>query len=197
MTRYSIFMILIVILFTQCKTDQSKQQASEVNADSLQTQLLTLNDSLQSSWNTMIASDDQKISEIGTLLQGIAKSCKYNKASYDQVLKQQSQLAAKRYVSSDSMTNEQIDRYDSATDSLLSDLHTFYEKTNASACCPDCDSVLSDIEKQHGEVVMYRIRYDNHAKEFNALITQQKTILSTLKPEYKNLKTKQLFSLMQ
>ncbi len=145
----------------------------------------------------MIAADDEKINQIGALLKGISQSCSYDKAAYGKLTQQQSQLVAKRYVGPDAMTSEQIDTYDMATDSLLSGLHIFYEKSRASGCCQECDSLLSDIEQQHGEVVVYRIRYDNHAKEYNALITQQKQTLAALKPEYNNLKTKQLFSLMQ
>lgn len=188
---------LVISLFVRCQSDNTREQTSEVNADSLQIQLNTLNDSLQTSWNAMIDSDDAKIRQIDQLLKDITQSCKYDKAAYAQVAQQQARLASKRYASPDSMTNEQIDRYDIATDSLLSNLRTFYEKTNAATCCPLCESLLENIETQHSEVVMYRIRYDNHAKEFNALVTQQKETLTALKPEYQNLKPKQLFSLMQ
>ena len=198
MTRYCLFIGLIVLFFSQCKSDGTREQTSEVNADSLQTQLHALNDSLQTSWEAMIASDDEKISQISRLIKDIAQSCtRYDKGAYQQIAQQQAQITAKRYASPDSMTSEQIDRYDIATDSLLSNLRTFYQKTNAKQCCPLCDSLLNTIEQEHSEVVVYRIRYDNHAKEFNALVTQQKETLAALKPEYQKLKPKQLFSLMQ
>jgi len=196
MTRYCFLIIILIGAFVQCKPKQ-QTQTGEVNADSLQLQLNALNDSLQISWDAMINSDNQKIRQMDALLKDLSQTCKYDKSTYNQITEEQKMLVAKRYTSPDVLTNEQIDEYDSATDTLLSNLRTFYKANQIKQCCVTCDSLLSDVENLHGEVVMYRIRYDNHAKEFNVLITQQKDVLAQLKPEYRNLKPRQLFSIMQ
>lgn len=196
MTRYSILIILIVCIFTQCRPNK-KEQTSEVNTDSLKTQLQSLNDSLQTNWQIMIDSDNLKIRHIEALLNGISKSCQYDKAAYNELLQKQTSLISKRYTNPDSLTNDQIEKYDNATDSLITGLSTFYEKSHASTCCISCDSLKQEIDKLTGDVAILRIHYDNYAKEYNALITQQKENLISLNTEYRNLKPKQIFSLMQ
>lgn len=196
MIRTSIFVALIMGVFTHCK-NAGRTAAIEVNSDSLQIQFNALNDSLRVSWDEMTASDDEKIGAVGQLLQSISRSCKPDQILYDSVARQQQSLPAKRYLSPDAITSDQIDRYDASTDSLLNGVRVLYEKTDARVCCTGCDSVLNRIEQLHGQVVMYRIRYDGHGRQHNALLSQQKENLTRLNPEYDKLKPKQLFSLMQ
>ncbi|MDJ1469990.1 hypothetical protein QNI19_00810 [Cytophagaceae bacterium DM2B3-1] len=151
---------------------------------------------MQISWSTLIESDNLKIQQIKDLLKNISQSCKYDKTLYTQLINQEETLLSKRYTDPDSLTNDQIDFYDSATDSLLTDLTLFYEKTHATTCCLSCDSLEKRIDSLTNEVATLRRKYDNYTEEYNALIIQQKEALSTIKSEYKNLKPRQLFSPM-
>lgn len=196
MTRPLLVIAVAMGVFTHCKQN-TRTAATEVNRDSLQIQFNTLNDSLRVGWNEMTASDDEKIRTTAQLLESVKNACRYDRAMHANVWRQQQNLPALRYTSPDSLTSEGIDRYDAATDSLLNGVRVFYEKTGAQGCCADCDSLLNQIEQLHGAVVMYRIRYDGHGRQYNALLQQQKDVLARLKPEYARLKPKQLFSLMQ
>lgn len=196
MIRPVIFLLMAVSVFTQCKQN-SRTAPTEISSDSLQIQLSALNDSLRVSWNEMTASDDEKIRAAASLLKAISQSCNYDKALYGNIWRRQQNLPSQRYSGPDSLTSDGIDRYDASTDSLLNSLRAFYEQTGAQGCCSGCDSVLNQVEQRHGSVVMYRIRYDGHGRQYNALILQQKENLARLKPEYGRLKPKQLFSLMQ
>jgi hypothetical protein len=198
MIRSLFLFIFAALVFSQCRPKTNPDNASAaVNLDSLQTQFKALDDSLQTSWQVMIASDDDKLRLVGQLLNEIGKGCPHDKAIHAELVREHQGLPAKRYASPDAMTSSQIDQYDAATDTLLNDLRSFYQNVPTQKCCSGCQATLDEVERLHGEVIMFRIRYDNHAKEYNALVTQQKEKLAALKPEFKTLKTKQLFSLMQ
>ena len=196
MIRPVIFIAVALSVFTHCK-QKSQNAATEVNRDSLQIQFDALSDSLRVSWNEMTASDDKKIRVTGSLLEAIGQSCNHDKALFGTVRRRQRNLPAQRYPGPDSLTSDGIDHYDASTDSLLNALRVFYEQTGPQGCCNACDSLLNQVEQLHGSVVMYRIRYDGHGRQYNALVLQQKENLARLKPEYGRLKPKQLFSLMQ
>lgn len=187
----------IALLVTCCKSGNNQKSAAAINTDSLQTQLTTLTDSLQTSWNTMMAADDQKIGYMGQMLASIKKSCPHNAALHTQTLAQQKSLIETRYKSPDALTSEQIDRYDLATESLLSSLDSLYNAVPTKSCCAACDSLRTAISDLHGNLPIDRARYDSHAREYNVLVMQQKETLARIKPEYGNLKPKQLFALMQ
>lgn len=196
MIRICLFIILIFCIFTQCQPNKASEETAEINTDSLQVQLTTITDSMHISWTTLIESDNLKIQQIKDLLKNISQSCKYDKTLYTQLINQEETLLSKRYTNPDSLTNDQIDFYDSATDSLLTDLTVFYEKTHATTCCVSCDSLEKKIDSLTSQVATLRRKYDNYTEEYNALIIQQKEALSTINSEYKNLKPRQLFSPM-
>ena len=200
MLRCLLFSVSVAFVFCRCqpKGNLGNENASApVNLDSLQTQFKASDDSLRNSWQVMIASDDEKLRLVGQLLNDIGKGCPHDKAIHTELVRDYQGLPAKRYASPDAMTSNQIDQYDAATDTLLNNLRDFYQTVPTQKCCPDCQAALGEVERLHGEVIMFRIRYDNHAKEYNALVTQQKENLAALRPEFKTLKTKQLFSIMQ
>lgn len=192
-----IYSSLLIILLAACRQGTNTADIGEVSTDSLQVQLTSLTDSLDTSWKEMIDSDDQKILEVGRLLATMQERCKLTGTPIEKLLQQQTTLADSRYKSPQDMGSEQIDQYDASTDSLLQSLDALYESQNVSACCSTCDGLRDDIKKRHSDVVMYRIRYDSHAREYNALVTQQKDNLKRINPAYGNLKPRPLFSLMQ
>ncbi len=196
MFRFSLYISIITWLIA-CQQRTKSTGIGEVSTDSLQVQLTSLTDSLDTTWKEMIASDDQKIMEVGRLLANIQEGCKLTGKDWASLGQQQQTLANKRYKSPDDMRSEQIDQYDAATDSLLQNLDVFYERNTITACCTTCDGLREEIKRRHSDVVMFRIRYDSHAREYNALVTQQKENLKRINAAYGNLKPRSLFSLMQ
>jgi hypothetical protein len=93
------------------------------------------------------------------------------------------------------MQSGNIDLYDAATDSLLKELKTFVISSPNVENYPLCSELLNDITALDNDVIMHRVKYDGWAKQYNALLDDQKEVLAKMGPEYANLKKMGLFQL--
>ncbi|MFL5729700.1 MAG: hypothetical protein ACJ75J_09475 [Cytophagaceae bacterium] len=78
-----------------------------------------ITDSLNTSWDAMIISDDQKIEDIKSLIEEIARTKEANMEELKEVQKLSKVLRSKRYNEHSMDESSKIDAYDMATDSLI------------------------------------------------------------------------------
>src|SRR5688572_14984434 len=119
-----ILYILSVVILTgiySCKTDKTK--TSEVKKErviakktdaQVKTEMDGLLQEMEQTWNEMIASDDQKIENLQTLLARVGRDKNYDKETLTQVISERNNLKTKRYNRQEINNIATVDAYDSA-----------------------------------------------------------------------------------
>lgn len=147
-----------------------------------------------SSWGAMIDSDDKKIADIKRLLLEISYTGNHDAKKLDELQHKAEKLSAIRYKQL-SMSSEEIDKYDLATASLVKETLDFAEETKELESHPIAETLKNDILDKDNEVIMYRIRYDQDAKEFNSFFEKNEGKLDKLGSPYSAYKKLPLFEL--
>jgi hypothetical protein len=187
--RY-INIILIILILTACgrgKTGTSGKMTFRQEAASL-------HDSTQLAWNRMTESDDRKIDGIKRILDEISYTANHDEAELMRLQSLQKTLRQKRY-SQELMTSEQIDSYDMATDSLIRGTINLVNSTPEMSSHPITGQLLNEIQEEDNNVIVYRIRYDQKAKEFNDFISRNQNKLTKSGQPYNNFKPLPVFEL--
>jgi hypothetical protein len=186
--------VLLLILVVACK--EGKKQEKPVNLDSLQNVLTSLTDSLNASWSNMIASDDQKLRHIQTLVQLLEKLPHTNTYVLDSVRILTTSMPDKRYHTIEEITLEKVDAYDAATDSLMNLVRKAYESADKKKC-ESCEALMNRISEIDGEVVTYRIHYDQQTQAYNTFVQQNQKNMAKANPKYQKLHPKPVFQNLQ
>src|SRR5688572_3193281 len=114
-----IFFALSLIGFYSCKTDKTKTSTKKgrVIAKKTDAQVKADMDNLlqdmDSTWNEMIASDDQKIDNLQTLLARVGRDKNYDKQALTEVIAARDNLKVKRYDRQGIASVAAVDSYDS------------------------------------------------------------------------------------
>lgn len=182
--------ILIIILISSC----GRANFLSSNKKAVKAEIDQINDSLQLSWNTMIDSDDRKLSDLQRLLQEVSYTKDHDEKKLHDLLSKSEQLKRLRYQQK-SMTSNQIDNYDAQTDSLLKASFLLVEETEEMKTHSLTSSLIEDIKKADGQVILNRVNYDNWAKRFNTLVKEKEKTLSRIGPPYSSYKPLPLFQL--
>jgi hypothetical protein len=184
------FLISFLIFLVSCTGGgifSSSKKSTKKTATDLQEEVST-------TWSEMIQADDRKISDIKRLLQEISYTKEYNQVTWAYINSIVADLPAKRYAQS-TMTNNQIDQYDLATDQAIKKTFDLLDSTSEMHSHPLGEELKEDIQKADNDVVVYRIKYDISAKKYNAFIQKKSKSLSKLGEPYSGMKTLPLFEL--
>jgi hypothetical protein len=196
MLRISPFSILILLLVFICSCENKQQsQTSQVNADSLQTQLIILNDSVNQAWQVLITADQQKEQSLKDLLEQIANLKNYNKPLHDSLVQAHVKLTRLRYTSPAALSSAVIDAYDAKSDEVKAGVYQLGNSTRGYADCALCGELRETIEKADNQALFNRINYDRQAQAYNAFIKKHKTDLAAIRPAYENLSPLPLFQI--
>lgn len=197
MKKYVALISVCSFLIFSCEPKkEQKQEPTNTNVaekSKVQMEIDQLLDSVNTVWNAMILSDDEKFLSIKRLLEEISYTKKYNVLKQQELLNQLPAIKAKRYTQ-ETLSDSSITAYDAATDTLIS--HVF----KLSAATPDLSNhtiaaeLIEEINAANGnELIQYRVKYDRWAKELNAYIKNNKEELEKLGEPYKSLKELSLF----
>lgn len=191
---------LVFLTWIACSCGDNKQSSgsetqSVANVDSLRGQLRILTDSLDRSWQDMLAADNEKVSKIDQLLTVFPQRKQYNVQQYDAVNVQRKALSQLRFGKPEQLTSPGIDRYDAATDSLMRNIMALGATSPSFDSDPLSQSLLVRIGEINQAMVFYRIRYDSHAQAYNTFIAKHKAALSATDPSFGNLAPRPLFQL--
>jgi ASC-1-like (ASCH) protein len=177
-----LFLLILALSIYACKKPLEEKEVEEVESvdvvlskeqlDSLQFAYMAVNDSLDASWTVMIKDDDEKIADMKRLLKEVSNTRRYDRAKHNSLLKEVEELSMMRYDRNSMADSDKIDVYDSATSVLTNDVihyaanHPLYKEY------PKLEEIINDIQEADNRVIIYRIRYDRSAKDFNRFVRQ-------------------------
>jgi hypothetical protein len=191
-------MALLVLLsnLNSCKTDRSHKIIDPTSPAAAKAQLDVLRDSVDARWSRMTASDDAKIKATGQVLRALETQPSADKAQLKALAQANDQLKSRRYDQQSMSTSDKIDAYDTAQDSVLK---AVYNLAQPAAGQPDAtvQQLTTSIQTADSEVVGYRLRYDQAAKQFNNYVQLHQDALSKLGGKYKQLQPLPLFELKE
>ncbi|OUJ74180.1 hypothetical protein [Hymenobacter crusticola] len=179
-----------------CKTDRSPKTVDLASPAAAKAQLEVLRDSVDARWTQMIASDDAKISATRQVLRELANQPGIDRTQLQQLTRANDRLKNVRYNQQTMASSAQIDAYDAAQDSLLHVLYPIAQPTGGQQN-ELIRNLTEGIQSSDGEVVGYRLRYDQAAKQFNNYLQVHQDQLSKLGGKYSKLQPLPLFELQQ
>jgi hypothetical protein len=196
MFRILSFSFLLVVIWLAGSCDRgNKSENGQLNADSLQTQLITLNDSVNQAWEALIASDQLKEQSLKDLLEQITGLPKYNKPLHDSLVQEQAKLVSLRYASPASLTSATIDAYDAQSDKVKNGVYRLGNATPGYTSCALCGELTEKIESADNQTLFNRIQYDKQAQTYNSFIDTHASDLAQIRSAYSNLKPLPLFQI--
>lgn len=187
-------LLLIFGFICSCENGQ-KSQNSQVNADSLQTQLIILNDSVNQAWQVLVTSDQTREQSLKDLLEQISGLKNFNKSLYNSLVNEQAELPKLRYASPAAITSTIIDTYDAKSDEVKSGIYQLGNATQGYAACAVCGELMEKIDSADNQTLFNRINYDRQAQAYNAFVKENKVDLATIKSAYENLTPLPLFQI--
>ncbi|HEX8548441.1 MAG TPA: LemA family protein [Cytophagaceae bacterium] len=191
-----LYYLIIAVLFLAASCERkNKAVVSNKKVEKVKQELDLLTDSLNGSWKTMIASDDDKIAAVKRLLEEISYTKKYDVLSLDSLKSLQEKLPSKRYTQENVIESQKIDAYDLATDSLLKRTFRLVNSTPDIENHPLAKTLAEDIIEADNKVVVFRARYDRWAKEYNTYIEKHEKQREKLGPPYNSYTKKGLFTI--
>jgi hypothetical protein len=189
---------LFMAAFTACKTDRANKAATvdPVSPAAAKAQLDVFRDTLDVRWTKMIASDDAKLRDTEQVLRELRKQPGTDAAQVQQLTRANARLKSLRYNQQTMASSERIDAYDAAQDSLLRAVYTVALPPSGPVN-ETVQSLAESIQAADSEVIGYRVRYDQAAKQFNNYLKLHEPEISKLGGKYKQLQPVPLFELQQ
>ncbi|TGE18658.1 hypothetical protein [Hymenobacter elongatus] len=192
----SMALLLLLSNLNACKTDRSGNAADLTSPAAAKAQLDVLRDSVDVRWRKMTASDDAKIKATSQVLRALESQPTADKAQLKALARANDQLRNRRYDQQSMTASDKIDAYDTAQDSVL---RVVYALALPAAGQPDAtvQQLTTDIQTADSQVVGFRLRYDQAAKQFNNYVQLHQEALTTLGGKYSKLQPLPLFELQQ
>lgn len=188
------FWLLALALLAAC--NRTPKPIDPASATAAKEQLDVLRDSVDLRWTQMMASDDAKIVATGQMLSELERYPAADKQQLANLARVNGRLKTLRYQQL-TMQSTQIDRYDTAQDSLLGVLRRIVSNPAGPAPSTTVQNTFDTIGQHDGQVVGYRVQYDRAAKQFNNYLQLHQTELQSLGGKYAQLKPLPLFTLQE
>lgn len=188
-----LFLSLFILIWSTSCSKYGFQSSRKKKAIERVDQMLT---SASEAWTAMMQSDNQKIEDVNRLLLEISYTENHDETELQVLKARTSELLQLRYEQYE-MTSEAIDKYDHATTALIHSVFQFAENVPELEKNALSRELKDDIIKADSEVILYRIRYDSEAREFNNYLNEHTGILKKLGEPYASLKPLPLFELPQ
>ncbi len=170
MKIYKLIVTAIIILgFTAGCKKKSDTPTSE-STDSLKIKYTALLDSVNATWNVMIADDDEKHMLMKRLLLEVSYTNNYDKEKFAVLNGQIDLLNAMRYDQKSMQSSALIDSYDSATWAVTDNVILFARNHPRYQDIPLMEELINDINEKNSFVLIHRIHYDTSVKELNAFL---------------------------
>ena len=174
------FLFLIAAACSSRFNQQTEQQISDAEMDSLRHVYYQLNDTIRFTWENMMEDDDEKLADMQLLLNEIRKADFYSEDSLDSLSQMLRALRLIRYDSVSVGNHTLIQRYDSLTQ-LTSETIVRYAEDLPDADYDPMVSVLMDrVLTASSSAVLYRVAYDRFIQDFNVFLEKYKNLMSTI-----------------
>ena len=192
--------LLTLAVLPMCKPDTAKTATdtagtvSPASPAEVRAQFDILRDSADVNWRRMMGSDDQKLTEVRSLLQDLKKQPRLNATQVRALGEQAGRLKAQRYDRQSMASSETIDQYDAAQDSVLKPLMRL-AAPEGNAPTERIRDYVEHIMLADANVVGYRAHYDAAAKAYNAYLRVHQAELAQMGDQYAQLRPLPLFEL--
>jgi hypothetical protein len=189
-----------LIGFYSCKTDKKVTKttkkdrviAKKTDAE-VKTEMDELLREMEATWNEMIASDDQKIDNLQTLLARIGRDKKYDKKALSEVISARDNLKGKRYDRLGISNVAAVDSYDSAQIRILDVTNELTSASNLTSRDSIAAEISNKIQEDDSRVPILRAHYDKAANNYNQYLKDYQPQIQKLGAPYKDLKPVPLF----
>ena len=152
---------------------KSKKSAEGPARDTLIMEYQALQDSLNKDWQVMIDDDDEKHALMKRLLLEVSYTNSYDKQRFEELNKLVDQLKQMRYDRETMRQSSLIDAYDSATWAVTDQVIDFARSHPRYDDFPMMEELINEINQKNNMILIYRVHYDNWAKDLNALIKKR------------------------
>lgn len=177
------FCIILWSCSSEKKTqdDHSESTLTEVKApltvDGVVAKYDSLNSVVQYYWDTLTKMDDEKFVCLNRLYEEMEIMPKSNSFKVRRLKKQIPGIISSRYDQY-SMTSEEIDAYDAATDTLIFNTYKLASQTEDFENYPVALEMLNEIKVYNGDLfVTYRTNYSVAAQALNDFVTENNKAL--------------------
>lgn len=179
--------------------DQPVVVKSTLSADSIKIKTSIINDSLGSAWKTMELNDSTILADMKRLLQEISYTPKHDVIALKKLETKLTVLKTKLYTKESMAQSTNIDIYDNASDSLVSEIISLAASTPQIEKYTLIKELIAEITTANSAqtVATNRAHYDNWAKEYNKLVTENAEELKKLGEPYASMTLKPLFAIAQ
>lgn len=177
-----LILTLIQTVLIRCTTPESSEKNKEY-VDSIAHTYTIVKDSVYAAWQRMIQDDDEKLFYMKRLLLEVSYTGLYDVHEYNRLVQLVDSLHAFRYDQFTMMDSDLIDKYDEFSSEVSYQViqfarsHPEYEKYGL------MQELISDISEKNGNILLFRIHYDNHVRDYNQLMKQEKGLLEQLYPD--------------
>lgn len=176
--------ILLLFLFAAaCSSrinQQTEEQLTDEQFDSLRAVYYGLDDSLSHAWTVMMEDDSKKISNLQLLLDEIQKLKSTGTDTLDSLNQMVSMLEEMRYDSVTVRNSELIDKYDSANTAVSNAVLDYVENIPEAEYNPMINVLVDQVMSANNSVLLYRIRYDRFSEDFNIFLEKYKNVMSNI-----------------
>ncbi len=193
------FAVLLLGIYS-CKTDKTKTTASKKNRvvaaksdTQIKSDLDAMIQEMETTWNAMIASDDQKIDNLQTLLARVGRDKNYDKKALTDVIAARDNLKVKRYDRQDIAHVTAVDAYDSLQIRIMDATNQLLDNSNLAARDTVAGQLANKIQEDDSRVPILRAHYDRAALKYNQYLKDYEPQIRKLGPPYQDLKPMPLF----
>lgn len=188
------FLVALTIATTSC--NRKPKAIDPASKEAVKTQVNILRDSVQDRWSEMVASDDDKIRNTKQLLTALESQPGTDRAQLQGLQSATARLKGRRYNQQTMAESARIDAYDTAQDSLLQIVYRIALPTDRQPA-ESIKALTDKIQDADGQLVGFRVRYDQAATRLNNYLQVHTAELNQLGGPYRKLKPLPLFTLQE
>jgi len=174
------FLFLLASACSSRFNQQTEQQLSEAEMDSLRQVYYHLNDTIRLTWKSMMEDDDEKLSDMQLLLKEVRRTGYYENDTLDSVAQMVVALRMVRYDSVSVGNASLISRYDSLTRVASRSIVRFADDLPPEADQPMIDVLMDRVLAAGSSTVLYRVAYDRFSQDFNRFLEKHKNIMANI-----------------
>ncbi|TGD79700.1 hypothetical protein [Hymenobacter wooponensis] len=190
----NIIWLLVALAVAISGCNRRPKAIDPASKEAVKTQVNILRDTVQARWSEMVASDDDKLRNTQQVLTALKAQPGTDPAQLDGLQRATTRLKTIRYDQQTMAESARIDAYDSAQDSVLQIVYRIALPTDRQPAAP-IKTLTDKIQDADGELVGFRVRYDQAAVRLNNYLQVHATELNQLGGQYSKLKPLPLFTL--
>jgi hypothetical protein len=185
-------LVALVVVITGC--NRRPKAIDPASTEAVKTQINILRDTVEARWTEMLASDDNKMRNTQRVLTTLENQPGTDRTQLQNLQRANTRLKSLRYNQQTMAESAKIDAYDTAQDSLLQIVYRIALPTDRQPAEP-VKALTDQIQAADGELVGFRVRYDQAAMRFNNYLQVHMAELNQLGGKYSKLKPLPLFTI--